>query len=148
MENEMKLGCAVIALVILAAVVAIPSCCYLKPKYDVWQQGLVGQAELARAEANRKIKIQEAEATKEAAKALAEQDIDALRVAKVGETVKTSEGKGVAVLRESSLNLIRTCTLSCCWHDRSVGFCYNVPCARNQREDKRNVYFEKVEATK
>lgn len=32
------------------------------PKYKVWQQGLAGQAELAKAEQNRKIAVQEAEA--------------------------------------------------------------------------------------
>lgn len=44
------------------------------PKYNVWQQGLAGQAELAKAEQNRKIAVQEAEAKKESAKALAEAD--------------------------------------------------------------------------
>lgn len=37
------------------------------PKYNVWQQGLEGQAELARAEQNRQIKIQEAKAKAESA---------------------------------------------------------------------------------
>ena len=37
------------------------------PQYNVWQQGLSGQAELARAEQNRQIKIEEAKAVFEAA---------------------------------------------------------------------------------
>ena len=37
------------------------------PKYKVWQQGLEGKAELARAEQNRQIKIQEAKAKAESA---------------------------------------------------------------------------------
>jgi regulator of protease activity HflC (stomatin/prohibitin superfamily) len=45
------------------------------PVYKVWQQGQSGHAELARAEANRKIKIAEAEAAKESAVALAEAEI-------------------------------------------------------------------------
>jgi hypothetical protein len=41
------------------------------PKYNVWQQGLAGQAELKRAEQNRQIAIQEAMAVEESAKSLA-----------------------------------------------------------------------------
>lgn len=45
------------------------------PRYRVWQQGLEGEAELKRAEQNRKIAVQEAEAKKEAAKSLADAEI-------------------------------------------------------------------------
>jgi len=44
------------------------------PKYNVWEQGLKGQAELKRAEQNRQIKIQEASAIEESAKRLAGAD--------------------------------------------------------------------------
>jgi len=37
------------------------------PKYDVWQSGLKGQAELARAEQNRQIRVNEAKARNDAA---------------------------------------------------------------------------------
>lgn len=40
------------------------------PVYNVWRQGLVGQAELRRAEQNRQIKIQEAKAVEESAEHL------------------------------------------------------------------------------
>jgi regulator of protease activity HflC (stomatin/prohibitin superfamily) len=40
------------------------------PTYNVWQQGLAGQAELKRAEQNRQIKIQEAKAIEESAEHL------------------------------------------------------------------------------
>jgi predicted aminopeptidase len=40
------------------------------PTYNVWQQGLAGQAELKRAEQNRQIKIQEAKALEESAEHL------------------------------------------------------------------------------
>ena len=67
------------------------------PKYKVWQQGLVGQAELARAEQNRKIAVQEAEAKKDSAKALAEAEIirargvaEANRI--IGESLHGNEG--------------------------------------------------------
>lgn len=49
------------------------------PQYHVWQQGLVGEAELKRAEQNRKISIQEAEAKKESAKLLADAEIERAR---------------------------------------------------------------------
>jgi hypothetical protein len=49
--------------------------CYSYPKYNVWQQGLAGQAELKRAEQNRQIKIQEAAAIKESAQPLADAEV-------------------------------------------------------------------------
>ena len=66
------------------------------PQYKVWQRRLAGQAELARAEQNRKIAIQEAEAKKESARALAEAEvIRAEGVAKansiIGESLRGNE---------------------------------------------------------
>jgi regulator of protease activity HflC (stomatin/prohibitin superfamily) len=49
------------------------------PQYNVWQQGLAGEAELKRAEQNRKIAVQEAEAKRDAAKALASAEIERAR---------------------------------------------------------------------
>jgi hypothetical protein len=54
------------------------------PRYNVWEQGLKGQAELRRAEQNRQIKIQEAIATEESASHLA------------GAEVKRAEGVAAA----------------------------------------------------
>lgn len=48
---------------------------YINPIYQVWSQGLVGQAQLAKAEQNRQITIQEAKATEEAAEYLAKAEI-------------------------------------------------------------------------
>ena len=45
------------------------------PRYKVWQQNKEGEAELARAEQNRKIAIQEAKAKEEAARSLANAEI-------------------------------------------------------------------------
>lgn len=42
------------------------------PPYNVWQQGLTGQAELRRAEQNRQIQIEQARAEREAAELRAE----------------------------------------------------------------------------
>lgn len=66
------------------------------PRYHVWQQGLAGEAELARAEANRKIAIQEAESKKASAHLLAEAEvIRAEGVAKanavIGQSLKGNE---------------------------------------------------------
>ena len=79
------------AFILLIAVVI-----YGYPQYKVWQQRLAGQAELARAEQNRKISIQEAEAKKESARALAEAEvIRAEGVAKanriIGESLRGNE---------------------------------------------------------
>lgn len=46
------------------------------PKYRVWQQGMEGEAELSRAQQNRQIAIQEAQAKKEAATLLAGAEIE------------------------------------------------------------------------
>jgi len=46
------------------------------PKYNVWQQGLAGQAELKRAEQNRQIAIQEAKAVQEGAVFRAQAEIE------------------------------------------------------------------------
>lgn len=49
------------------------------PQYHVWEQGLVGQAELRRAEQNRQIAVQEATAKKEAAVMLAQAEVERAR---------------------------------------------------------------------
>jgi uncharacterized membrane protein YhiD involved in acid resistance len=58
------------------AILLIVAAMWVWPQYMVWQQGKRGEAELARAEANRKVLIKEAEAAKEAAKYLAEADLE------------------------------------------------------------------------
>ena len=64
-----------VPVIFAAIIIIIAIILYGYPRYKVWQQGLEGQAELARAEQNRKIAVQEAEAKKESAKALAEEVI-------------------------------------------------------------------------
>ena len=82
--------------VVAAVILFIAALIYGYPQYKVWQQRLAGQAELARAEQNRKIAIQEAEAKKESARALAEAEvIRAEGVAKansiIGESLRGNE---------------------------------------------------------
>lgn len=67
------------------------------PIYSVWSQRLHGEAELARAESNRQIRILEAKAEQEASKALAEAEvIRAEGVARankiIGDSLKNNEG--------------------------------------------------------
>jgi regulator of protease activity HflC (stomatin/prohibitin superfamily) len=66
---------------IVSAIVAAVICLTLAlmlglPHYTVWQQGLAGQAELRRAEQNRQIAVQEAHAKLDAAKLLAEAEVE------------------------------------------------------------------------
>ena len=63
-----------LAIVVLIALI-LGGC----PIYNVWEQGLVGQAELRRAEQNRMIAVQEATAKKEAAVMLAQAEVERAR---------------------------------------------------------------------
>ena len=65
-----------IALGIVSAVAIGLIAMWYLPQYFVYQQGLKGEAELARAQQNRQIKIQEAMAMKESAKMLAEAEVE------------------------------------------------------------------------
>lgn len=70
---------------------------FINPYVHVWQQGMVGQAELARAESNRQIATCEAMAKKESSKALADAEvIRAEGVAKankiIGDSLTGNEG--------------------------------------------------------
>ena len=66
--NLVKIGIGAIS-------IAIIGCTAIGPIYNVWEQKLVGEAELARADSNRKIAILEAQAHKESANSLAEAEI-------------------------------------------------------------------------
>lgn len=58
----------------------VGSCMYVMPKYSVWEQDMTGRAEYARAEQNRKIKIEEAKANLEAEKLNARQRLSVPKV--------------------------------------------------------------------
>lgn len=59
----------------IVTLLLIASLMYGCPKYNVWQQNLVGAAELARAEQNRQIKVQEAQAHADSAQSLADAEV-------------------------------------------------------------------------
>lgn len=61
-----------VGLGLFVVVAAMAGC----PRYNVWEQGLVGEAELARANQNRQIAVQEAQAKKESAALLAEAEVE------------------------------------------------------------------------
>ena len=74
----------------------IGGCFYIKPKYEIYSQTMVGEAELKRAESNRKIAILEAEAKKQSAAMLADAEVERAKgVAEanriIGESLKENE---------------------------------------------------------
>lgn len=82
---------------IFILIAAIWGLCALNKIYEVWAQGKAGEAELAHAESNRRIKTLEARATEESAKYLANAEIiRAQGVAQanqiIGESLKGNEG--------------------------------------------------------
>jgi regulator of protease activity HflC (stomatin/prohibitin superfamily) len=93
MDDDVKSIIRWTVIIVLVVLTAIMGGC---PKYNVWQQEQSGRAELARAEQNRQIAVQEAMAKKESAKQLAEAEvIRAEGVAKansiIGNSLKNNE---------------------------------------------------------
>lgn len=72
-------------------VLFIVICCFVSvPYYNVWQQEMSGKAEFAKAEQNRKIKIEEAKANLEAEKLNAQAEIE--RAKGAAEAIKIENG--------------------------------------------------------
>lgn len=70
--DAVKISFLIVILLIAFMVVSM----VIMPIYGVWEQGLVGQAEYAKAEQNRKIKILEAQAKKESATLEADAEVE------------------------------------------------------------------------
>lgn len=86
MEKNIKaivLGAAILAAVIIGAT-------FLLPWYNVWQQEMAGRAEFAKAEQNRKIKIEEAKANLEAEKLNAQAEVE--RAKGAAEAIRIENG--------------------------------------------------------
>ena len=103
------IGCAVFSMSIAAIIL------FAMPQYYVWQQNKAGEAELARAEQNRQIAIQEARAKEESARSLANAEvIRAEGVAKankiIGDSLQNNESYihylWIEALRESNNEVI------------------------------------------
>jgi len=78
------------------------------PHYNVWVQGLTGAAELARAEQNRQIRINEAKARKEAAVYEAEAEVARARgVAEANKIIADSLGGPEGYLRWRYIEMLQ-----------------------------------------
>ena len=71
-------------------VVVIIGAAFLLPWYNVWQQEMAGKAEFAKAEQNRKIKIEEAKANLEAEKLNAQAEVE--RAKGAAEAIRIENG--------------------------------------------------------
>src|SRR5688500_14167486 len=76
MDQDDKRTLWVVSSIVAAVLIFLVLGMWAYPHYSVWQQGLAGQAELRRAEQNRQIAVQEAQAKLEAAKLLAQSEIE------------------------------------------------------------------------
>jgi regulator of protease activity HflC (stomatin/prohibitin superfamily) len=100
MDSETKFWAKIgsVAAIILVAVIGFTMWIY--PQYRVWAARMEGEAELAQAEGNRQIAVQEAQAKKEAASLLAEAEIERAKgVAKANEIIGNSLQNNEAYLR-------------------------------------------------
>lgn len=79
-----------IILAVLAGALLIGSLFFIIPWYNVWQQEMSGKAEFAKAEQNRKIKIEEAKANLEAEKLNAQAEIE--RAKGAAEAIRIENG--------------------------------------------------------
>ena len=92
MNNQTSLKSVTASIIagIFAILVIIGGCMYLIPKYNVWQQEQAGKAEFAKAEQNRRIKIEEAKANLEAEKLNAQAEIE--RAKGAAEAIRIENG--------------------------------------------------------
>ncbi len=73
-EIKVWIKLTIVALFILIG--GVGSCMFVRPRYNVWKQEMEGKAEFAKAEQNRKIKIEEARANLEAEKLNAQAEVE------------------------------------------------------------------------
>lgn len=105
MDNDLKLFIRAGLVVVGVAVLGIGGCMYGMPMYNVYEQRLHGEAELARANYSKQVAVQEAHAKMESAKMLA--DAEVLRaegVAKANKIIGDSLTNNEAYLRYLFVN--------------------------------------------
>lgn len=85
MKNSKPIGVIFAAVIVLIAILM-----FGLPLYNVWQQEMAGKAEMAKAEQNRKILIEEAKARLEAEKLNAQAEIE--RAKGMAEAMKLENG--------------------------------------------------------
>ena len=99
-QQERREIIKVVTISILVFVLLVALSAWVYPHYTVWQQGMAGQAELQRAEENRKIKVEEARAKMESAKLLSEAEVERAKgVAKANAIIGDSLQDNEAYLR-------------------------------------------------
>ncbi|MBA2328242.1 MAG: hypothetical protein M3413_06190 [Bacteroidota bacterium] len=98
-----------IVLIVIGILIAISVALVGCPTYNVWQQEMSGRAEFAKAEQNRRIKIEEAKANLEAERLNAEAEVE--RAKGAAEAIKIENGALTAkyiqylwVRQQSTLN--------------------------------------------
>lgn len=79
-----------VSMIVLVVFVFVGFIMWVFPKYDVWASEMSGKAEFAKAEQNRKIKIEEAKANLEAEKLNAEAEVE--RAKGAAEAIKIENG--------------------------------------------------------
>ncbi len=75
---------------VAVVIVLVIGAAFLLPWYNVWQQEMAGKAEFAKAEQNRKIKIEEAKANLEAEKLNAQAEVE--RAKGAAEAIRIENG--------------------------------------------------------
>lgn len=100
MDSETKFWAKIGSVAAIIIVALIGFAMWITPQYRVWSARMEGEAELAQAEGNRQIAVQEAQAKKEAASLLAEAEIERAKgVAKANEIIGNSLKNNDAYLR-------------------------------------------------
>ena len=89
-ELNLKSLVVLIVTALFLIIGGVGSCMYIRPKYNVWSQEMDGKAEFAKAEQNRKIKIEEAKANLEAEKLNAQAEIE--RAKGAAEAIRIENG--------------------------------------------------------
>lgn len=84
-KNFKTVGLGIVGLIVIIAAFA-----FIRPWYNVWSQEMEGKAEFAKAEQNRKIKIEEAKANLEAEKLNAQAEIE--RAKGAAEAIRIENG--------------------------------------------------------
>jgi len=79
-----------VTVVVACVIVLVIGGAFLLPWYNVWQQEMAGKAEFAKAEQNRKIKIEEARANLEAEKLNAQAEVE--RAKGAAEAIRIENG--------------------------------------------------------
>ena len=85
MKNQKPIGIIIIAVIVIIGILM-----FGLPLYNVWQQEMAGKAEMAKAEQNRKILIEEAKARLEAEKLNAQAEVE--RAKGMAEAMKLENG--------------------------------------------------------